>query len=123
MKKTGSRKLLKVFRTAIKSALSCSSVLSWPGYFTDDLHLADKSPWDRFGNEKVKLLLKGYSPDLSVVRRRATSGNTQDVNFVPKMVVFRHTHLMEHTLEEGKYLDVNTGSWQRSILLIIEGEL
>ena len=73
--------------------------------------------------EKAKLLLKGYSTDLSVVRRRATIGNKKDLNFVPKMVAFGHTHFMEHTLEEGKYLYANTGSWQRTVFVDHKGRI
>jgi UDP-2,3-diacylglucosamine pyrophosphatase LpxH len=72
---------------------------------------------------KAKLLLKGYSTDLSVVRRRATIGNMKDLNFVPKMVVFGHTHFMEHTLEEGKYLYANTGSWQYTVFVDHKGRI
>ena len=83
--------------------------------------LKDEAP--RSLREKAKLLLKGYSTDLSVVRRRATIGNMKDLNFVPKMVVFGHTHLMEHTLEEGKYLYANTGSWQHTVFVNHKGRI
>jgi UDP-2,3-diacylglucosamine pyrophosphatase LpxH len=73
--------------------------------------------------EKAKLLLKGYDTDLSVVKGSATIGNMQDLNFVPKMVVFGHTHYMEHTYEEDKYLYVNTGSWQRTVFVDQKGRI
>jgi hypothetical protein len=73
--------------------------------------------------EKAKLLLKGYSTDLSVVKGSATIGNMHDLNFVPKMVVFGHTHYMEHTYEEGKYLYANTGSWQRTVFVDQKGRI
>ena len=83
--------------------------------------LRDEAPGSM--REKAKLLLKGYSTDLSVVGKRATVGSRKDLNFVPKMVVFGHTHFMEHTLEEGKYLYANTGSWQRTVLVDHKGRI
>ena len=83
--------------------------------------LRDEAP--RSLRKKAKLLLKGYSTDLSVVRRRATIGNMKDLNFVPKMVVFGHTHFMEHTLDEGKYFYVNTGSWQSTVFVDHKGRI
>ena len=47
----------------------------------------------------------------------------RDLNFVPKMVVFGHTHFMEHTLEEGKYLYANTGSWQGTVFVDQKGRI
>ena len=73
--------------------------------------------------DKAKLLLKGYSTDLSVVKGSTTIGNMLDLNFVPKMVVFGHTHFIEHTYEENKYLYVNTGSWQRTIFVDQKGRI
>ena len=69
------------------------------------------------------MLLKGYSTDLSVVKGNATIGIMQDLNFVPKMIVFGHTHFMENTYEEGRYLYVNTGSWQRTIVVDQKGRI
>jgi UDP-2,3-diacylglucosamine pyrophosphatase LpxH len=97
---------------------------SMPWFIQDGFvssRLKDKAP--RSLREKAKLLLKGYSTDLSVVRRRATIGNMKDLNFVPKMVVFGHTHFMEHILEEGKYLYANTGSWQRTVFVDQKGRI
>jgi len=83
--------------------------------------LKDEAP--KSLREKAKMLLKGYTTDLSVVRRKATIGTRKDLNFVPKIVVFGHTHFMEHTLEEGKYLYVNTGSWQSTVFVNHEGRI
>jgi len=97
---------------------------SMPWFIQDGFvssRLKDEAP--RSLREKAKLLLKGYSTDLSVVKGRATIGNMQDLNFVPKMVVFGHTHFIEHTLEEGKYLYANTGSWQRTVFVDQKGRI
>jgi UDP-2,3-diacylglucosamine pyrophosphatase LpxH len=83
--------------------------------------LKDEAP--RSLREKAKLLLKGYSTDLSVAGRRATVGSRKDLNFAPKMVVFGHTHFMEHVLEEGKYVYANTGSWQDTVFVDREGRI
>jgi len=83
--------------------------------------LKDEAP--RNLREKAKLLLRGYSTDLSVVRRKATIGSMKDLNFLPKMVVFGHSHFLEHTVEEGKYLYANTGSWRSTVFVDREGRV
>ena len=91
---------------------------SMPWFIQDSFvssRLRDEAPSSL--REKAKLLLKGYSTNLSVARKRATIGNMKDLNFVPEVVVFGPTHFIEHTLEEGKYLYANTGSWQRTVLV------
>jgi len=83
--------------------------------------LRDETP--RSLREKAKLLLKGYSTDLSVLSKRATVGSKKDLHFLPKMVVFGHTHFMEHTVEEDKYIYANTGSWQHTVFVDHKGRI
>ena len=84
--------------------------------------LKDDAP--RSLREKARLLLMGYSTDLSVTSKRATVGSKKDLTFVPKMIVFGHTHFMEHALlEEGKYLYANTGSWQDTVFVNRQGRI
>jgi UDP-2,3-diacylglucosamine pyrophosphatase LpxH len=84
--------------------------------------LKDEAP--RSLREKARLLLKGYSTDLSVASKRATVGSKKDLTFVPKIVVFGHTHFVEHALlEEGKYLYANTGSWQDTVFVNRQGRI
>ena len=84
--------------------------------------LKDEAP--RSLREKAMLLLKGYSTDLSVASKKATVGSKKDLTFVPKILVFGHTHFMEHALlEEGKYLYANTGSWQDTVFVNRQGRI
>ena len=73
--------------------------------------------------EKAKLLLNGYSTDLSVVRGKSTIGITKDLNFIPKIIVFGHSHFMDHIVEENKYLYANTGSWRSTVFVDHEGRI
>jgi hypothetical protein len=82
-----------------------------------------KNETPRYLREKAKLLLKGYATDLSVDRKKATIGSMKDLNFVPKMVVFGHSHFLDCTIEECEYVYANTGSWRSTVFVDHEGRI
>ncbi len=83
--------------------------------------LKDEAP--RSLREKAKLLLKGYYTDLSVGKKQATIVSLQDLDFTPKMIIFGHSHFLECTVEEAKYIYANTGSWRRTVFVDHEGRI
>jgi UDP-2,3-diacylglucosamine pyrophosphatase LpxH len=83
--------------------------------------LKDEAP--RNFRQKASLLLSGYATDLSAVGKKATIGSMRDLNFIPKMVVFGHTHFLDHAVEEGRYLYANTGSWRSTAFVDHEGRI
>ena len=82
-----------------------------------------KGETPKYLREKVKLLLKGYSTDFSVDRKKATIGSMKDLNFVPKMVVLGHSHFLDHTVEDDEYVYANTGSWKSTVFVDHEGRI
>ena len=83
--------------------------------------LKDEAP--RTLREKAKLLLKGYSTEIAPSKKEATIVSLLDLDFTPKMIIFGHSHFLEHTLEGGKYIYANTGSWRHTVFVDHEGQI
>ena len=72
--------------------------------------------------KKAKLLLEGFSSDIAI-KKVSTIGNIKDLNFVPRALLFGHTHFIDYILEEGKHVYVNIGSWQDAVFVNPEGKI
>ena len=82
-----------------------------------------KDPVPRNLRHVAKLMVEGYDTDLSVVKRKTTALNIKDLNFLPKVIVFGHTHFLDSVLVAGKYVYVNTGSWRDTLFVNRDGQL
>jgi UDP-2,3-diacylglucosamine pyrophosphatase LpxH len=85
------------------------------------LRLKDEAP--KVLREKAKLLLDGFSTDMSAVKRKVTVGSVKDLDFAPKIVIFGHTHFPDHKVEKDKYVYGNTGSWRDTVFVDQEGRM
>jgi hypothetical protein len=54
---------------------------------------------------------------------KVTVGIIKDLNFVPRLVIFGHTHFLEYNAYKRKHLYVNTGSWRSTAFVDQEGRI
>jgi len=72
--------------------------------------------------KKAKLLLEGFSSDIAI-RKTSTLGDAKDLTFIPKALIFGHTHFMDRVMEKDKYVYVNIGSWQDAVFVNLKGKI
>ncbi len=73
---------------------------------------------------KAKKLLLGYHNELLTTKRRTiTVTETFDLPFLPKVVVFGHSHFLDFYKIGDQAIYVNTGTWRSTILVNENGEL
>ncbi len=97
---------------------------SMPWFIQDGImssRLKDETP--RRFREKAKLLLKGYSSELSISKKKMSAGIRHDLNFAPQILIFGHSHFLDRAFFEDNYIYVNTGSWHGSVFVNSEGEV
>jgi hypothetical protein len=108
---------------------SSQSILIWvlenlPWFIQEEvlgLRLKDEAP--KALRERAKLLLDGFSTDISAVKKKVTVGTLKDLDFAPKIVIFGHTHFPENNVEKDKYVYGNTGSWRDTLFVDREGRM
>jgi UDP-2,3-diacylglucosamine pyrophosphatase LpxH len=81
----------------------------------------DHTPKDL--RKRARLLLEGYSTEIPPTQKKVTVGMIKDLNFVPRLVIFGHTHFLEYNAYKKKHLYVNTGSWRSTAFVDQEGRI